>query len=105
MKAKLLVVAGTLSLVSATVPLLAHHSFNAEYDGTRPVTLKGTVTKMERINPHAWITLDVKSPDGKVVTWRVEARAPNATFRRRVRRDSRPGGTGIVVEGCLANDG
>ena len=105
MKAKLLVVAGTLSLVSATVPLLAHHSFNAEYDGTRPVTLKGTVTKMEWINPHAWITLDVKSPDGKVVTWRVEAGAPNAMFRRGFRRDSLPVGTEIVVEGFLAKNG
>ena len=104
MKAKLLVVAGTLSLVSATVPLLAHHSFNAEYDGTRPVTLKGTVTKMEWINP-AWITLDVKSPDGKVVTWRVEAGAPNAMFRRGFRRDSLPVGTEIVVEGFLAKNG
>ncbi len=105
MKATLLVVAGTLSLVSATVPVLAHHSFNAEYDGTRPVTLKGTVTKMEWINPHAWITMDVKSPDGKVVTWRVEAGAPNAMFRRGFRRDSLPVGTEIVVEGFLAKNG
>src|SRR5439155_26963343 len=102
MKAKLLVVAGTLSLVSATVPLLAHHSFNAEYDGTRPVTLKGTVTTMEWINPHAWITLDVKSPDGKVVTRRVEAGAANAMFGRGFREGCPPGGAGIVGQGFVA---
>jgi hypothetical protein len=105
MKAIPLVVAGALSLFSATVPVLAHHSFNAEYDGTKPVTLKGTVAKMEWINPHAWITLDVKGPDGKVVTWRVEAGAPNAMFRRGFRRDSLPVGTEIVVEGFLAKNG
>ena len=105
MKAIPLVVAGALSLLSATVPVLAHHSFNAEYDGTKPVTLKGTVTKMEWINPHAWITLDVKGADGKVVTWRVEAGAPNAMFRRGFRRDSLPVGTEIVVEGFLAKNG
>jgi len=105
MKAIPLVVAGALSLFSAMVPVLAHHSFNAEYDGTKPVTLKGTVAKMEWINPHAWITLDVKGPDGKVVTWRVEAGAPNAMFRRGFRRDSLPVGTEIVVEGFLAKNG
>lgn len=105
MRAKYLAVVGTLSLFAGTVPMLAHHSFNAEYDGTKPVTLKGTVTKMEWINPHAWITLDVKGPDGKVTTWRVEAGAPNAMFRRGFRRDSLPVGTEIVVEGFLAKNG
>jgi hypothetical protein len=105
MRARLLVVVGTLSLFAATVPVAAHHSFNAEYDGTKPVKLKGTVTKMEWINPHAWITLDVKGSDGKVVTWRVEAGAPNAMFRRGFRRDSLPVGTEIVVEGFLAKNG
>jgi hypothetical protein len=95
----------TVGLFAAAAPLLAHHSFNAEYDGTRPITLKGTVTKMEWINPHAWITMDVKSPDGKVTTWRVEAGAPNAMFRRGFKRDSLPVGTEIVVEGFLAKNG
>lgn len=105
MRAQLLVVIGTLSLFAATVPLTAHHSFNAEYDGTKPIKLKGTVTKMEWINPHAWITMDVKGPDGKTTTWRVEAGAPNAMFRRGFRRDSLPIGTEIVVEGFLAKNG
>jgi hypothetical protein len=87
------------------MPLIAHHSFNAEYDGTKPITLKGVVTKMEWINPHAWITIDVKGPDGQVVTWRVEAGAPNAMFRRGFKRDSLPVGTEIVVEGFLAKNG
>jgi hypothetical protein len=105
MNIKVLGVAAMLSLLPATAPVLAHHSFNAEYDGTKPVTLKGTVTKMDWINPHSWITLDVKSPDGKVVTWRVEAGAPNAMFRRGFRRDSLPAGTEIIVEGFLAKNG
>src|SRR5258708_12289026 len=80
MRAQFLVMVGTLGLFIATAPVLAHHSFNAEYDGTKPITLKGTVTKMEWINPHAWITMDVKGPDGKVTTWRVAAGAPHPVF-------------------------
>ena len=94
--------AAIVGLMAAAMPALAHHSFNAEFDGTRPVTLKGTVTKMEWVNPHARITMDVKGPEGNVVTWRVEAGAPNAMFRRGFRRDSLPVGTEIVVEGFLA---
>ena len=94
--------AASVGVVVMTIPGLAHHSFNAEFDGTRPVTLKGTVTRMEWVNPHAWITMEVKGPEGNVVTWRVEAGAPNAMFRRGFRRDSLPVGTEIVVEGFLA---
>ena len=105
MRIQLLILVAAAGLVVATVPALAHHSFNAEFDGTKPVTLKGTVSKMEWVNPHAWITLDVKGPDGTIVTWRIEAGAPNAMFRRGFRRDSLPVGAEIVVEGFLAKDG
>jgi hypothetical protein len=96
---------GGAGLLAGPGPLRAHHSFASEYDAKKTVQLKGTVTKMEWINPHSWITLDVKGPDGKVVTWRVEAGAPNAMFRRGFRRDSLPVGTEIIVEGFLAKNG
>jgi hypothetical protein len=102
MRTKSWAAAAIVGLVATAMPVLAHHSFNAEFDGTRPVTLKGTVTKMDWVNPHSWITMDVKGPDGRVVTWRVEAGAPNAMFRRGFRRDSLPVGTEIIVEGFLA---
>ena len=102
MRTKSWAAAAIVGLVATAMPVLAHHSFNAEFDGTRPVTLKGTVTKMDWVNPHSWITMDVKGPDGKVATWRVEAGAPNAMFRRGFRRDSLPVGTEIIVEGFLA---
>ena len=83
----------------------AHHAFTAEFDGTKPVTLRGTVTKMEWVNPHAWIHLDVKKPDGTVESWSVEGGAPNALFRRGFNKNSVPVGTEIVVEGYRAKSG
>ncbi|MGH9254449.1 MAG: DUF6152 family protein, partial [Vicinamibacterales bacterium] len=67
-----LVTAAGLIVLAAGAPLAAHHSFAAEFDGSKPVTLTGTVTKMDWINPHAWLHVDVKGPDGKVVSWAVE---------------------------------
>ena len=96
--------AGVLMLMAA-VPVWAHHSFAAEYDIDKPVKLQGTVKKVEWINPHCWITIDVKKPDGKVETWEIEAGAPNAMFRRGFSRDSLPLGTEIVVTGYLAKNG
>lgn len=83
----------------------AHHAFSAEFDAEKPVTLKGTVTKMEWINPHSWIHLEVKRTDGTVETWMIEGGAPNALLRRGFSKTSLPAGVEIVVEGFQAKDG
>jgi hypothetical protein len=99
-----------LILVGATATafaarLSAHHAFAAEFDANKPVTLKGTVTRMLWINPHPWIHIDVVGKDGKVEPWMIEASAPNALVRRGFTRDSLPIGSLIVVEGYRARDG
>jgi len=100
------VVAGVaLAVSAAAVPAIAHHSFAAEFDAKKPVKLRGTVTKMEWINPHSWIHIDVKTPDGKVEKWMVEGGAPNALLRRGWNRNSLLPGTEILVEGFQAKDG
>ena len=104
MLTRVLLAAAALVLTGGAAAL-AHHSFAAEFDGSKPVTLKGTVTKMEWINPHAWLHLDVKGPDGKTVSWAVEGGAPNALLRRGWNRNSVPAGTQITVEGFRAKDG
>jgi len=91
--------------ILATVPVVAHHAFSAEFDAKRPVKLRGTVTKMEWINPHSWIHIDVKDAKGKVESWMVEGGAPNALLRRGFTKDSLPVGTEILVEGYQAKDG
>lgn len=103
MRRSFLMSAGFLVLAAASVS--AHHAFAAEFDANKPITLKGTVTKMEWINPHSWIHLDVKGPDGKVVSWMIEGGAPNALLRRGFSKDSLPPGTEILVEGFQAKNG
>ena len=107
MRSKLFsVVAGAALLVTAAaVPVIAHHSFAAEFDAKRPVKLRGTVTKMEWINPHSWIHIDVKTADGKTEKWMVEGGAPNALLRRGWNKNSLLPGTEILVEGFQAKDG
>jgi Family of unknown function (DUF6152) len=83
----------------------AHHAFAAEFDATKPIKLRGTVVKMEWINPHTWIHLDVKTPKGTVERWMIEGGPPNALYRRGFTQKSLPQGAEIVVEGFRAKDG
>jgi len=105
MRMKLFAMFAGVGLLFGAVPLLAHHSFAAEYDASKPVKLQGTVTKMEWVNPHAWIHLDVKNPDGTVTNWAVEGGAPNALLRRGWTKQSLLPGTEILVDGYRAKDG
>ena len=97
-------IAGVTLFVTAA-QVWAHHSFAAEFDANRPVKLRGTVTEMEWINPHSWIHVDVKGPDGKVVSWMVEGGSPNALLRRGFTKSALPAGTQILIEGYQAKDG
>jgi hypothetical protein len=106
MRTKLSVLAvGVGLLFLGTVRVDAHHAFSAEFDGNKPVKLTGTVTKMEWVNPHAWIHIDVKKPDGTVEKWMVEGGTPNTLVRRGLRKSDLPAGTVIVVNGFRAKDG
>lgn len=98
------VIAGLLLIVAAG-RMSAHHAFAAEFDAKKPVKLQGTVTRMEWINPHAWIHIDVKKPDGTVEKWMIEGGTPNTLFRRGFTKTSLVYGTVIVVDGYQAKDG
>jgi hypothetical protein len=91
-----------VALLRMTV--MAHHAFSAEFDANKPLRLEGVVTKMEWINPHTWIHIDVKTPDG-VESWMIEGGAPNSLLRRGFTRESLPIGTTIIVDGYQAKDG
>ena len=105
MRTKLAVAVAGVGLLLTAAPVWAHHAFAAEFDAKKPVKFKGTVKKMEWINPHAWIHIDVKGDDGNVTTWMIEAGTPNTLFRRGFTKQSLAVGTEILVDGYQSKDG
>jgi sarcosine oxidase gamma subunit len=100
-----LLVAIAAILLSAVAPLLAHHAFSAEFDQSKPIKLSGEITKLQWVNPHAWIFIDVKGADGKVVPWRFEMGAPNALLRAGWSKSDIKAGTAVTISGFMARSG
>lgn len=92
------------ALVLAAVPAAAHHAFGGEFDANRPVLLKGPIVKVEWVNPHTWIHMEVKKPDGTSEVWMIEGGSPNSLLRQGITKNSLPIGTEIVVDGYQARD-
>ncbi len=105
MKIKLSILAGFAGLLTAAVPLLAHHSFAAEYDNSKPVSIKGKAVKMDWVNPHSHLIFEVTTPDGKTETWTAETPPPNGLYRAGWRQSMIKGGEELTVNGYLSKDG
>ena len=105
MRPKLAILIVTAGLMLSAAPAPAHHSFAAEFDSSQPITLTGALTRMEWINPHGWIYIDVPGPGGKVANWAIEAGPPNALLRRGLRRTDFPIGVKVIVKGFRAKNG
>src|SRR5260370_33436990 len=98
-------VAATVGMLSSAVPLPAHHAFAGEFDSNKSVKLGGIVAKVEMVNPHSWVYVDVKNEDGTVTQWMLEAGSPNVLIRRGFTKVSLPRGTEVIFEGFQAKDG
>ena len=105
MRTKLSLAVIAIGVLLSGGPAIAHHAFSAEFDADRPLKLEGTVTRTEWINPHSWIHVDAKGPDGEVVSWAIECGAPNSLIRRGLNKNSIPVGTELLIDGFGAKDG
>jgi hypothetical protein len=99
------VAGAVLAILLSVAPANAHHAFAAEFDASKPVSLRGVVTKIELINPHSWITIDVQDASGQTVSWMIEGGSPNALFKKGVTKASVPVGSELVIDGYQARDG
>ena len=103
---KALIVSTVLAaLLALSMQVLAHHAFSAEFDANKPVKLRGNVVKMDWINPHAWLYVDVKNPDGSITSWMIELGPPNALLKRGWTKQSVPPGMEVIVDGYQSKDG
>ena len=105
MQRKIVVTLTGICLLAAALPLFAHHAFTAEFDAKKPLKLRGNVVKVELINPHSWIHIDVKNPDGTTTRWMIEGGTPNTLLRRGLTKKDLPIGAEILVDGYQAKDG